>query len=293
MTMPSTEPYIARACSWAALIGAFLLSWTTWVGVGGIAEYGAFRYALPVCVDGYIVTVLMAWIAPRDSKAARFARWNVYLSAGLSILTQSVYHGALVYAHTDTPWKSLIAWLAGALPPLFAALSVHFRTGVRVTESQISATPQTLPVAVQSPLAPPTPAATAVPRPTPQAAPSYPVVSRETPPPATSASPARAPVPATSPRTPPTSAPARRSAVPARPLTLPQQPRQAPARQPRGQEATARRDRAWAIFDNEARTGHRVPRSQIARQVGVTERQVKYYLASWRQAQGERQERSA
>lgn len=130
-SVPGSESTIARLCSWAALLAAFVLSWTTWVGIGDIAEYGFYKYALPVCVDGYIVTVLMAWIAPRDSRAAANAKRNVYVSAGLSILTQSVYHGCLVYSHTETAWKAGIAWLAGALPPLFAALSVHFRTGVR------------------------------------------------------------------------------------------------------------------------------------------------------------------
>lgn len=142
-SVPGSESHIARLCSWAALLAAFVLSWTTWVGIGDIAEYGVYKYALPVCVDGYIVTVLMAWIAPRDSRAAANAKRNVYVSAGLSILTQSVYHGCLVYSHTETAWKAGIAWLAGALPPLFAALSVHFRTGVRTQTGTDTINPAT------------------------------------------------------------------------------------------------------------------------------------------------------
>lgn len=298
--MTGAQPLLAERTSRAIVVGTWACAVIVMVGsvtnavlaYGAIGDNRALGLATGLAVD---FGLCVALIGDRRLYAHGLSSvWGRSLRLTTACMALVLNTGvALRDGHY------FMATLHAFLPCLLIVLTEYGQdvllkfTALRVTESQTPATPQTLPVAAQSPPAPSTPAAPAVPRPMPQAAPSYPVVSRETPPPATSASPTRAPGLATSPRTSVPSATAPR-AVPARPLTLPQQPRRAPARQPRGQEAAARRDRAWAIFDNEVLTGVEMRPDQVASRLGVTSRQVRRYREEWRTARaGAAQRRSA
>lgn len=130
--------------SWTALVASFALSFATWVALAKLSgfnqEINALGYAvplaimMPLCVDGYVVAALAAWMAPVSDEVARFAKWNTYAAAGIGVVAQSTYHGLTVAATTDgQDWKAWTATVVGALPPLSAALSVHLRALVRRT----------------------------------------------------------------------------------------------------------------------------------------------------------------
>jgi hypothetical protein len=121
--------------SWAALLGSFVLSAATWIIIGDVAGFNIvvgtwtlyFALGLPLVVDAYIVCALVAWVHPTSARVERFAKWNAYGSAAIGWLAQAVYHGASVWAATQTEWKALLAFVVGGLPPAAAFLGVHLR----------------------------------------------------------------------------------------------------------------------------------------------------------------------
>lgn len=195
------ESRVAEVASWVTLVASFVLSFTTWWALGGVGGYDVqlasgytiyLSWALALCVDGYIVTALVTWLSPVSERVAKFARWNMYGAAGIGVVAQSAFHAASVWDATHTGWKATLAGGVGALPPLFAALSVHLRVMVMHATRQ-----QPTPVVeVPTPHVPAEQAPAAVSTPAP-----HPVVS--TPPRPLPIPPAGRPVPAPAPvRTP-------------------------------------------------------------------------------------------
>jgi hypothetical protein len=135
------EPVVT---TWAVLIASFALSATTWVAIAELAGFtqtlGPFRFAwlMPVTVDGYVVVSLITWMAPVPEQVARFARKNTYAAATVGVIAQSAFHGFLIWTSTGgVVWRTVLAAVAGMLPPAGAALSVHMRALTR----RSSATP--------------------------------------------------------------------------------------------------------------------------------------------------------
>lgn len=164
---------IATTACWFAIAASFVLSFATWVALGVLAGFGALAVALPFCVDAYIVTSLATWLTPGTSpRVANLARWNLYAVGLASVLSQSAYHGAMIYSGTSVVWRAVLATLVGALPPLVASAAAHLRARAAhglATQDQssksptpegIASSPSTPPVRLPTPLAH-TPQATA------------------------------------------------------------------------------------------------------------------------------------
>lgn len=133
MTAPTTAPELPEEspvgviASWATILASFVLSFVTWVAVGDLAGYGMVAFALAVCIDGYIVTALVTWMAPVTDEIAVFARRNVYGAAVGGALAQGVYHGATAWDTSHSVWKTVLASGVGAAVPALTALGVHMR----------------------------------------------------------------------------------------------------------------------------------------------------------------------
>lgn len=125
------EPVAAQLASWTALGASFWMSVETWVELGRLAGFGSSAAALPAAVDALTVGALVTWTAPVDPAVQAFARKTTYTMAGLSLLAQSSYHGWRAAADSGDPWRIGLAIGVGLLPPLAAALAVHFRALVR------------------------------------------------------------------------------------------------------------------------------------------------------------------
>lgn len=140
------ESLAGRVSSWLTLIASFFLSFATWVAIGEIAGFNdkwdagevwdvlpviSLAWALPICVDGYVVTALITWLAPVSEEIAVVAKWNTYVGAIVGILAQSGYHG---WAAADRKLNWFLVGLSvvvGALPPALSAGAVHMRAMVR------------------------------------------------------------------------------------------------------------------------------------------------------------------
>lgn len=173
------EPAIGKIGAWSALVASFGLSFATWVALAVLAGFDqmvtlpwvgytmAVAVLMPVAVDGYVASSLALWMAAVPPAIQDFARKNTYAAAGVGVVAQSTYHGVTVYQATEDAARCVLALGIGALPPLFAALSVHARALVRKYAREQAAQDVTA-TAEREPV--PTPAAPAVtvPMPTPE-----------------------------------------------------------------------------------------------------------------------------
>jgi hypothetical protein len=137
------ESTAGRVAAWAALTASFGLSFATWMALAVLAGFDqrvtvpvfgwrvAVAVLMPVAVDGYVVTALALWMADVPDDIASFARQNTYAAAATGVAAQAAYHGANIWSATDSPWQATLATIVGAIPPLFAALSVHMRAKIR------------------------------------------------------------------------------------------------------------------------------------------------------------------
>lgn len=117
---------ISTAACWLAIFASFVLSFSTWLALGDLAGFGRLALAMPLCVDGYIVTALATWLMPEVSeRLARFARANLYSVGLASVAAQAGYHGGIAYG--QAVWRVALAMVAGGLPPAIAVLAVHIR----------------------------------------------------------------------------------------------------------------------------------------------------------------------
>lgn len=115
-----------------ALAGSFAMSFQTWVAIGTLAGFGALAVAMPLCVDGHVMTALTTWLSPVSERLAAFARFNLYAVGAASVVAQSTYHAYAVYPPhaVGLPGKVLLALGAGAFPPVVATLAVHLAVGI-------------------------------------------------------------------------------------------------------------------------------------------------------------------
>lgn len=148
----NTRELSTVACC-AAILASFLLSAGTWLALGELAGFGVLAFAMPLAVDGYVVTAITVWLASGiPAGVARQAKYNLYGIGAASVVAQASYHGWLV--GTGSPGKALLAVVVGALPPLVAVLAVHLRARA-VREVSEAATPaatlQRRPEAVPAP----------------------------------------------------------------------------------------------------------------------------------------------
>lgn len=129
--MDTKESPVGVIASWSALCASFVLSFATWVALAEMAGFeGRLSWFMAVAVDGYIVSALVAWMAPVSEEIARFAKVNTYAGAAVGVIAQSAYHG-LSADTSGGQWVPYLAAVVGALPPLAAGLSVHLRALVR------------------------------------------------------------------------------------------------------------------------------------------------------------------
>lgn len=137
-----------------AILASFLLSAGTWLALGTLAGFGVLAFAMPLAVDGYVVTAITVWLADGiPASVASQAKYNLYAVGAASVIAQASYHGWLI--GTGSPGKASLAVVVGALPPLVAVLAVHLRArAVReVSEAATpAATPQRRPEAAPAPL---------------------------------------------------------------------------------------------------------------------------------------------
>lgn len=143
-TTTTHEPEVAVIASWICIVASFVLSFITWVALGDIAGYGLLRFVMPLVVDSYIVCCIVTWLSPVSERVAKFAFWNMYISAGIGVVAQSAYHCASVWESGHVAWKALLALLLGAIPPAFAFAGVHIRGMSRRDKltAQTSQTPE-------------------------------------------------------------------------------------------------------------------------------------------------------
>lgn len=191
--------------SLAALLGSFALSAVTWIGIGGITGYGSMRIIMPLVVDAYIVTAISIGMSTDKLQVARSAYYHALSAAIIGTVAQAVFHCASIWSETHTPWKAMLAFVGGGLPPSFAFLGVHLlgmdqqeMNGINDSGSGSQATvPTPSPPAVVPALSPPRP-----PESTPTAArpvsPGQPAIS-PLPPPQPTPPPKSVSVPITSP----------------------------------------------------------------------------------------------
>lgn len=114
----------------AAISGSFVLSFDTWVAIGQLAGFGALAVAMPLCVDGHVMTALTTWLSPVSERLAAFARINLYAVGAASVLAQSTYHGIITWQQTHDEARTLLSVGAGAFPPIVATLAVHLAVGI-------------------------------------------------------------------------------------------------------------------------------------------------------------------
>ncbi len=149
------ESLAGRLSSWLTLVASFFLSFATWVAIAEIAGFKghwdagelwdvlpvvSLAWALPICVDGYVVTALVTWLAPVSDEIAVVAKWNTYGGALVGILAQSGYHGWAAADRKLGWFLVVLSVVVGALPPALSAGAVHMRAmvrraGIRSTES--------------------------------------------------------------------------------------------------------------------------------------------------------------
>jgi hypothetical protein len=165
VALATRESRLGITASWVSLLGSFVLSFATWVALGELTGYGTLAFCLALCVDGYIVSALVTWMAPVSDKIATVAKVNTWIAAVIGVTAQSAYHGLTIWTQTGTAWRAVLATAVGALPPLGAAGSVHMRAMVRRNSLQL-ATPkvqEVMKTGVETPH--PTPAEPTVPAP--------------------------------------------------------------------------------------------------------------------------------
>jgi hypothetical protein len=114
----------------AAIGGSFVLSFDTWVAIGQLAGFGALAVAMPLCVDGHVMTALTTWLSPVSKRLAAFARINLYAVGVAGVLAQSSYHGIVTWQQTHDEARTLLAIGAGAFPLTVATLAVHLAVGI-------------------------------------------------------------------------------------------------------------------------------------------------------------------
>jgi hypothetical protein len=114
----------------AAIGGSFVLSFDTWVAIGQLAGFGALAVAMPLCVDGHVMTALTTWLSPVSKRLAAFARINLYAVGAAGVLAQSSYHGIVTWQQTHDEARTLLAIGAGAFPLTVATLAVHLAVGI-------------------------------------------------------------------------------------------------------------------------------------------------------------------
>jgi hypothetical protein len=123
----------------AAIGGSFVMSFATWVAIGTLAGFGALAVAMPLCVDGHVMTALTTWLSPVSERLATFAKINLYAIGAASVIAQSAYHGIVTWQRTHSEALTLLALVAGAFPPVVATLAAHIAV-MTVRESFVSAT---------------------------------------------------------------------------------------------------------------------------------------------------------
>jgi hypothetical protein len=164
VALATRESRLGITASWVSLLGSFVLSFATWVALGQLTGYGKLAFCLALCVDGYIVSALVTWMAPVSDKIATVAKVNTWIAAVIGVTAQSAYHGLTIWTQTGTAWRAVLATAVGALPPLGAAGSVHMRAMVRRNSLQLAApVPDDMGAGVETPH--PTPAEPTVPAP--------------------------------------------------------------------------------------------------------------------------------
>jgi hypothetical protein len=165
VALATRESRLGITASWVSLLGSFVLSFATWVALGQLTGYGKLAFCLALCVDGYIVSALVTWMAPVGDKIATVAKVNTWIAAVIGVTGQSAYHGLTIWTQTGTAWRAVLATAVGALPPLGAAGSVHMRAMVRRNSLQLAApkVQEVMKTGVETPR--PTPATPTVPAP--------------------------------------------------------------------------------------------------------------------------------
>jgi hypothetical protein len=139
VALATRESRLGITASWVSLLGSFVLSFATWVALGQLTGYGKLAFCLALCVDGYIVSALVTWMAPVSDKIATVAKVNTWIAAVIGVTAQSAYHGLTIWTQTESHWRAVLATAVGALPPLGAAGSVHMRAMVRRNSLQLAA----------------------------------------------------------------------------------------------------------------------------------------------------------
>lgn len=143
-----------------ALAGSFAMSFQTWVAIGTLAGFGALAVAMPLCVDGHVMTALTTWLSPVSEQLARFARANLYAVGAASVMAQSTYHAVITWqGHGPTvPHNApltVLALGAGAFPPVVATLAVHLAVGIvreAFTTAEVSDASSQQPTRSQTPV---------------------------------------------------------------------------------------------------------------------------------------------
>lgn len=126
------EPAIGKIGAWAALQGAMVLSFATWQALAVLAGFDPrISWEMALVVDGYVVSSLALWMARVPAAIASFARKNTYAAAAIGVVAQSAYHATTVALARRTWPVVVLAATVGAVPPLFAALSIHARALIR------------------------------------------------------------------------------------------------------------------------------------------------------------------
>lgn len=136
------ESPVGVVASWLSLGGSFVLSFATWVALAELAGFSDtlklpvlgtlyLSFAMPLCVDGFVVMALVTWMAPVSQPVADFAKRCTYGAAGIGVVTQAAYHGAITWQTTRDALMVTLAAGVGLLPPLLAAGAVHLRALVR------------------------------------------------------------------------------------------------------------------------------------------------------------------
>jgi hypothetical protein len=138
VALATRESRLGITASWVSLLGSFVLSFATWVALGQLTGYGTLAFCLALCVDGYIVSALVTWMAPVSDKIATVAKVNTWIAAVIGVTAQSAYHGLTIWTQTESHWRAVLATAVGALPPLGAAGSVHMRAMVRRNSLQLA-----------------------------------------------------------------------------------------------------------------------------------------------------------
>jgi hypothetical protein len=100
VALATRESRLGITASWVSLLGSFVLSFATWVALGQLTGYGKLAFCLALCVDGYIVSALVTWMAPVSDKIATVAKVNTWIAAVIGVTAQSAYHGLTIWTQT-------------------------------------------------------------------------------------------------------------------------------------------------------------------------------------------------